>query len=166
MFYFTQINHYRHLITNINNANKSNIKADSLTLKKQLQTKINCLVIYRYYFKNNELQRSHLFNCNDKVNYTSYTGSLGLYETYDDLMDLSLHQKFDVIIAKFSDASDCKQYYKFIEEINKCLNNNNNVMRMTNLHNLNNYLEREKMIDTINDFILYTKENKKLICPK
>lgn len=166
LFYFTQINNYRSLIININKANISNIKADSLSLKKQLQTKINCLVIYRYYYKNKELQRSHLFNCNDNVNYISYTGSLGIYETYDDLMDLSLQNKFDAIIAKFSDASECKQYYKFIEEIKKYLNNNKNVLCMTNLHNVNNYLERENMVTTINDFILYTKENNKLVCPK
>lgn len=153
IFFFIQLKNYFPKLISVNRQSKDIVFNDSLFKEELLKMKLtNVLVFYRYFFKSGEIKRAHLFLCNDKVNYISYVGSLG-QDNYDDLLDIdNLHKNIDIILPKFSDAHEVKQYTKIIQSIIKYTSTHPNMRCMTNLSNIGIYLEREKMINYMQEF--------------
>ena len=153
LFFFIQLNHYLPKLQSVNQISKDIVFNESLFKKELSKLNLtNVLVFYRYFFKSGEIKRAHLFICNDKVNYISFVGSLGQDE-YDDLLDIDkLHKNIDIILPKFSDAHEVKQYTKIIQSIINYSSTHPNVRCMTNLSNIGIYLEREKMINYLQAF--------------
>ena len=153
IFFFIQLKNYFPKLISVNRQSKDIVFNDSLFKEELSKMKLtNVLVFYRYFFKSGEIKRAHLFLCNDKVNYISYVGSLG-QDNYDDLLDIDkLHKNIDIILPKFSDAHEVKQYTKIIQSIIKYTSTHPNMRCMTNLSNIGIYLEREKMINYMQEF--------------
>lgn len=161
IFFFIQLKNYLPILSKVSSQLPTN-KFDNVYFKNEFSKMghINALLLYRYFYKLNEIKRAHLFISNDKVNYISYVGSLG-QEGYDDLLDIGrLHGNINCIIPKFSDAHEVTQYQKIIKTIIEYTKKHPNVISMTNLSNIGIYLERNKMIKYMNDFIAVLNEPK------
>lgn len=161
IFFFIQLKNYLPFLSKVSNQLTTN-KFDNIYFKNEFSKigYVNALLLYRYFYKSNEIKRAHLFISNDKVNYISYVGSIG-QEGYDDLLDIGkLHGNINCIIAKFSDAHEVKQYQKIIKTIIEYTKKHPNVISMTNLSNIEIYLERNQMLKYMNDFITELKEPK------
>ena len=153
IFFFIQLKNYFPKLLSVNSQTKDIVFNDGLFKEELSKMKLtNVLVFYRYFFKSGEIKRAHLFLCNDKINYISYVGNLG-QDNYDDLLDIDkLHKNVDIILPKFSDAHEVKQYTKIIQSIITYTSTHPNMRCMTNLSNIGIYLEREKMINYMQEF--------------
>ncbi len=156
IFFFIQLNNYINIFQTVNKT-ITNIYSYNNILQKELNkiNPIKCLTIYRYFHKEGEIKRAHLYICSNKVNFISYPGSLGENNIYDNLLKLNIFGEFDCFLAKISDAQDLNNFPNLIKHIEEYFRNNKNIYSLssTEIKFKNMYLERDKMVEFINIFI-------------
>ena len=156
VFFFIQLNKYINIFQTANK-NIGNIYSDNKILKNEINkiNPIKCLTIYRYFHKDGEIKRAHLYICSNKVNFISYPGSLGEDNEYDNLLKLNIFGEFDCFLSKISDAQDLINFPNLIKHIEEFFKNNKNVYSLSSfeIKFKNMYLERDKMVEFINNFI-------------
>ena len=156
IFFFIQLNNYINIFQTVNKT-ITNIYSYNNILQNELNkiNPIKCLTIYRYFHKEGEIKRAHLYICSNKVNFISYPGSLGEDNKYDNLLKLNIFGEFDCFLAKISDAQDLNNFPNLIKHIEEYFKNNKNIYSLssTEIKFKNMYLERDKMVEFINIFI-------------
>lgn len=141
---FIQLKNYLYLFEECNTEILNN-----MSNKKLLDSKIDeinpirVLFFYKIIFKKRELKRAKFFISNKYVLFTHHLG-------IDDNLDLNF--KFSCILFKFSQLKEKETYKILISNTIEYTDSHKEILLLNSLANLNNFLERPLMVNSIRNF--------------